>query len=85
MLAKVDFQPQQTYIARFVLHRAHTTGNVRFLIGADTESQNIPLENWLSRPGSPSELPAHQTPAPDPTPWARSSPGSPTGHKAEPR
>lgn len=48
-------------------------------------SQDIPLENWLSRPDCPSQLPAHQTPAPDPRPWARSSPGSPTEHKAEPK
>lgn len=47
----------------------------------NVESQKIPLKNWLSRPGSPSELSAHQTPAPDPRPLARSSPGSPTEHK----
>lgn len=48
-------------------------------------SQNIPLQSWLSRPGSPSELPAHQTLAADPRPWAHSSPGSPTEHKSEPK
>lgn len=48
-------------------------------------SQNVPLENWLSRPGSPSELPAHQTPAADPGPWAHFSPGSPTEHKEQPK
>lgn len=47
-------------------------------------SQHIPLESWLSRPGSPSELPAHQTPLPDPRPWVHSSPGSPTEHKQSP-
>lgn len=47
--------------------------------------QNILLEHWLGRPGSPSKLPAHQTPAPDPRPLAHYSPGSPTEHKAEPK
>lgn len=59
--------------------------NVMSDFGSAAESQNIPLENWLSRPGFPSELPSHQTPAPDPKPWARSSPGSPIEHKAEPK
>ncbi len=57
-----------------------TSGLIR-----SVRSQNTPLVSWLSRPNSPSEQPAHQTPAPDPGPWAHFSPDSPTEHKVEPQ